>query len=190
MKQSTQHCPKCGVEITDKKCKKCPNCGVKISKPIHKKWWFWAIIVIVCISLAPGTGDDSETNDSGTSSSAAESTSYASANTTEIVYEEVDLKKMLDDLKENALRAEKSYQNKYIIVTGKISNFDSDGSYISIEPVDADSWNFDSVTCYIKNESQLDFLLTKSVGDTVTIKGKIKSIGEVIGYSLNIDEIE
>ena len=74
-------------------------------------------------------------------------------------------------------------------MVGKISNFDSDGKYISIEPVNADEWNFDRVQCYIKDDAQLDFLLEKEVGDSITVKGKIKSIGEVLGYSLNIDEV-
>ena len=28
-----------------------------------------------------------------------------------------------------------------------------------------------------------------SIGDTVVVKGKIKKVGEVLGYSLDIDEI-
>ena len=190
MKQNIKHCPKCGVEITNPKSKKCTECGAKIPQPIHKKWWFWAIIAIVCISLMSGTGNDSETTDNETTSSSAESSPSTSANSTEITYEEVELQTMLDDLKNNAMKAEKTYQNKYVIVTGKIKNFDSDGSYITIEPVNSEAWNFETVMCYIKKDNQLDFLLTKSTGDTVTIKGKITSIGEVLGYSINIDEIE
>lgn len=97
---------------------------------------------------------------------------------------------MLDDLKENAMKAETLYQDKLVEVTGKIANFDSDGFYISIEPVDADAWNFTTVMCYIKNDFQKDLLLEKSKGDTVTIKGQITTIGEVLGYSLNIHGIE
>ena len=32
-------------------------------------------------------------------------------------------------------------------------------------------------------------MVQKSVGDGVTIKGKVKSIGEVLGYSIDIKEI-
>ena len=96
---------------------------------------------------------------------------------------------MLDDLDENAMKAESTYQNMYVEVTGKIVSFDSDGSYISIEPVNADEWNFDTVTCYIKTDAQRSVLMEKSKGDTVVIKGKIWSIGEFLGYSINIDEV-
>ena len=43
--------------------------------------------------------------------------------------------------------------------------------------------------CDIKNEDQRDYLMEKSVGDTVTIKGKITDIGEFLGYIIKIDEI-
>ena len=108
----------------------------------------------------------------------------------EIAYEKVDLQTMLDELEANALKAEKTYQNKFVEVVGKISNFDSDGTYISIEPENADPFNFTSVMCYIKNDAQLNFLLEKEVGDTVTVKGKITSIGEVLGYSIKMDEVQ
>ena len=104
-------------------------------------------------------------------------------------YVVVDLQTMFDELDANAMKAEKTYQDMYIQVTGKISNFDSDGAYISIEPVNADDWNFDTMMCYIVKDEHLDILLEKSVGDVVTLKGKIKSIGEVLGYSMNIYEV-
>ena len=44
--------------------------------------------------------------------------------------------------------------------------------------------------CYIKNDSQKEFLVEKSVGDIITIKGQVKSIGEVMGYSIDIKEVQ
>ena len=96
---------------------------------------------------------------------------------------------MLDELKSNAMKAEKTYQNAYVEITGKIANIDSDGSYISVEALNASPYNIDRIMCYIKSNEQRDFIIEKSVGDEVTIKGKIISIGEVLGYSLNIDSI-
>ena len=43
--------------------------------------------------------------------------------------------------------------------------------------------------CYIKKDAQREILMNKSKGDTVVIKGKIITIGEIIGYSINIDEV-
>ncbi len=175
-------CKKCGKELEENSVA-CPACGRAVKKKkFYKKWWFWLIAVIVIAAIAANGGE--ENPDSG-ESSAPESTAA-----TQITYEKVELNDMFAVLKSNAMQAEEKYQGKYLEFSGKISNFDSDGSYISVEAIGADAWDFNSVMCYIKNEEQKQFLLNKSVGDTVTIRGKIKSIGEVLGYSLDMDTIE
>lgn len=148
---------------------------------IFKKWWFWVIVVLVVVAVGSNTSDSTASADS-----AVAGTPSVGAT---INYEVVDLQQMMDELDANALKAEKTYQNKYIQITCKIANFDSDGKYISVEPVGADEWNFNTALCYIKNEAQLNFLLEKSVGDTITIKCKVKSVGEVLGYTFDMNEV-
>lgn len=106
-----------------------------------------------------------------------------------ISYATTDLRSMLDELRSNALRAEETYQNQYVEITGEIKVFDSDGKYIAIVPVGASDWNFEMVSCYITDDSQKAFLLEKNIGDVVTVRGKIFSIGEIIGYSIKISKI-
>lgn len=173
-------CKNCGQEI-DKKAVVCTGCGCKIKKPIYKKWWFWVVIAVVVVAAASGTSDNSE-NKPNTDNKAPQKTE-------EIVYEVVDLQNMFDALETNAMKAEKEYQNKYIEFECKIKNFDSDGSYIGVEPTNASEWNLKIAMCYIKNDSQKDFLIEKNVGDSIAIKGKVKSIGEVLGYSIDINEV-
>ena len=189
-------CKKCGKEL-DKKAVICPGCGCKIKKPIYKKWWFWVVVVIVVIAVAGSSGNDegatvteSNTAVETEATSATESNApVKSEKAEEIVYEIVDLQVMFDALEENAMKAEKNYQNKFVEFDCKISSFDSDGQYISVEPVGASEWNFTTATCYIKNDAQKDYLIEKSVGDIITVKGKIKSIGEIVGYSIDIKEV-
>lgn len=173
-------CKNCGQEV-DKKAVVCTQCGCKIKKPVFKKWWFWAIIVIVVIAIASSSGNNESTPKNETTPTQNQ--------TEEIAYEVVDLQTMFDDLKNNAMKAENNYNNKYVEFECKIASFDSDGSYISVEPVNADEWNFTTAMCYIKNDAQKEFLLQKNEGDIINIKGKIKSIGEVMGYSLDISEV-
>lgn len=181
-------CKNCGKEM-DNRAVICTNCGTMLKKkPIYKKWWFWVVIVLAIVIIgAAGSSDSSDNNSSSNNNSSQQSSS--STKTEEIVYETTDLRTMIDDLKSNALKAEKTYQDKYVEIKGKISNFDSDGDYISIEPVNADAWDFTTVMCYIKNDEQLNFLLEKSKGDTITIKGQITSVGEILGYSIKIAEV-
>ena len=172
-------CKSCGNEIS-KSAKSCPSCGAKNKKPFYKKWWIWAIIVVFVIAIAwVGGGNDSSTN------KPIEVDSEEA-----ITYEAVDLNDMFESLKNNALKAETEYQNKYVEITGKICNFDSDGEYISVEPANAGELNFDSVMCYIKNDNQKNFLLEKNKGDIITIRGKVKSVGEVLGYHIDINEVQ
>ena len=108
---------------------------------------------------------------------------------TQIQYEQVNLQTMLDELSANAMRAEDKYQDKHIEITGKIRSFDSDGKYISIVPCGASDWSIDTVKCNLTDPAHKSFLLEKNVGDAVTIKGQVFSVGEILGYSVKIAEI-
>ncbi len=142
------------------------------------------LLLFVFGVFALGSGESSSTSETG-----SQSTETATETATEVVYEAVELQTMFDALEENAMKAENAYQKKAIEFSCKIATFDSDGSYISVEPVGADEWNFTTAMCYIKNDTQKEFLMEKNVGDTITIKGKVKSIGEIMGYSIDIDEV-
>lgn len=61
MSKKLTDCKACGAEIA-KSAKTCPHCGAKNKKPIFKKWWFWAIVVLVLIgAMASGGNDDTPT---------------------------------------------------------------------------------------------------------------------------------
>lgn len=107
----------------------------------------------------------------------------------QIQYEKVDLQGMLDELDTNALRAEEKYRGKYIEITGEIRVFDSGGKYIAIAPYGASDWSISMVRCYLTDTTHKTFLLEKNVGDMVTIRGKVFSVGEVIGYDVKIEDI-
>lgn len=106
----------------------------------------------------------------------------------QIQYEKVNLQDMLDELDANALRAEETYQDKHIEFAGEIRSFDSDGKYIAIVPCGASKLSI-GTSCHLTDPTHKAFLLEKNVGDVVTIKGKVFSIGEVLGYSVKIAEI-
>lgn len=80
-------------------------------------------------------------------------------------------------------------KNKNIEFTAKIKSFDSDGKYITVEPENADEWNFETAMCYMKNDEQKNYLIEKNAGDVITVKGTVKSIGELLGYSIDIAEV-
>lgn len=181
----TKKCKHCQSDIP-KKAKVCPQCGKKQGGAL--KWIIIAIVALVIIGSASGGEDEPkkvENNNSGTSVS----TEVVSAETETIEYQVVAFSDLTKTLKDNALKAEKTYQDMYVEITGYLSNVDSDGDYISITAT-KDEWDFDSIQCYITDDAQIDVVLEKSVGDQLTIKGQITSVGEILGYSIDIAEIQ
>ena len=104
-----------------------------------------------------------------------------------IEYQEVSVQEMVDTLESNALKAKETYEGKYIEVSGYLNNIDSSGDYITLY---ADEYSFTGVQCFAKNKDLKSQISNMSIGDTVTLRGKCTSVGEVLGYSVEIDSID
>lgn len=144
----------------------------KSKKPIYKRLWFIILIVVVIIGAvgAAGSGEDKVEPE-------------------QIVYSQYDVSTLLADLDENALKAAETYEGQSVSLTGEIGTIDSSGKYIDLLPTD-DEWAIIGVQCYITNDEQKAAIMELSAGDTVTVEGKITSVREVLGYSLDIDSIQ
>ncbi len=176
-KKKLKTCSTCEKEIA-KNAKVCPHCGGKVKKPFYKRVWFIALAVIVVIGIIAGTGNENESTTSQSTPQQQEQIEYIS----------YDVSELMTDLEENAMNAENKYNKQYVEITGRLSTIDSGGSYISLLPSNND-FAIIGVQCYMKSEEQKAKVLELSKGDIVTVKGKITSVGEVMGYSLNIDSI-
>ena len=106
----------------------------------------------------------------------------------EVTYEKVTAKELIDTLQNNALKAKESYKDKYVEITGRLNVIDANGAYITINPI-GDDFVLTGIQAYIKNDEQKKVVAELSKGDKITVKGKIKDVGEVLGYSVDIDEI-
>ena len=93
----------------------CPYCGksqrARIKKPIHKKWWFWAIVVFVALGVIGGGVDEAPApQDTGDSVSQAEIDDIL--NSLDYEQEESPVPAIIDNStfgEKNALRSAKSY---------------------------------------------------------------------------------
>ena len=94
----------------------------------------------------------------------------------------------MSELEENALKASENHKGENVRITGRLGAIDSSGKYISLLP--DDQFAFIGVTCYIKNDETKAKVSELSKDAQVTLTGNIKDVGEVLGYSLNIDNIE
>lgn len=180
-----QPCKACGQTIAAS-AKTCPACGAKNKKPIFKKWWFWAIIVVILIA-AIGGGDSSSSGTGGGTPDATVSATPAPT-PSPIEYTVCTVDEMMDALNTNALKAESLYDKQYVEITGRLAVIDSDGKYIALYPTN-DQWAITGVQCQIKTDEQKQQVIEMSIDDIVTVRGKITNVGEIMGYSLNIDEI-
>lgn len=183
MSQETKKCKYCKSEIPAD-AKVCPQCRKKLKG--GKLKWILLVIVIICIAgAAAGGGSDSSSSSSGSSNSSSEA---KQTEATPIEYTAVSVNDMMNDLDSNAMGASDKYKGKYLKITGVLANIDASGKYISLV-ADGD-FEIIGVQCYIKNDDQKSKVASLTKGDTVTLKGKCTNVGEVLGYSLDIDEIE
>lgn len=185
-------CLVCGAEMASK-AKSCPSCGAKNKKLVYKRWWFWVIAVFLMIGIIGSVdgGSDEQMPDT-TENQKQDGTASDVANNEkeEITYIAHNVTELFDALNNNALNAQQTYKDQYVEITGYLGTIDSSGKYIGID-AGADNYDylFNEVLCYIKNDEQLNQIAAMSRDDSITVRGKITDVGEVMGYTLDIDSI-
>lgn len=172
-------CKHCGAEIAAG-AKTCPQCGGKNKKPFYKNPLIIALIVVVIIAVAAGVGGDNPSN-SGTNVA-------SETKNPEITYTAYEVSELMSDLHANALKASDKYDNQHVELTGRLAVIDSDGKYIGLFQTD-DDYALVGVQCYLKSDEQKAAIKDYNIGDMLIVKGKITDVGEIMGYTLNIDEI-
>ena len=181
--EKTKKCKHCKMDIP-KDAKICPHCRKKQKSGILK----WVVLILIIgVVIGAVTGEDKST-DSTTKQTEATASDSQKQESESIEYTSVSVNDMIDALNNNAMGASDKYKGKYLEITGKLTNIDAAGKYIDLM-ADGD-FEIIGVQCYIKNDDQKAKIASMSKGDTVTLKGKCTDVGEVLGYSLDIDEIE
>lgn len=177
-KPTTKICKHCKTEIPYD-AKVCPQCRKKQGGGCLTKILI-ALVVLIVIGFVATSGDDEPKSDS---SGKEDSTTVSE----KIEYKSCSVTEMMELLDSNAAKASKTYKDKYLEITGVLDVIDSDMSYISL--VGDGDFEIIGVQCYIQNEEQEEQVLEMSVGDKITLKGKCTDVGEVLGYSFDIDSI-
>ena len=190
-------CKVCGSDIA-KNAKVCPNCGAKNKKPIYQRPWFIILAILVVFGMfgtCGGSGKSSSGSTSANSTKPSESsnTGTVTEKTPEptpepVEYTVVSISQMKEELESNALKAKETYKGQYIEITGTLINIDASGKYIDLGA--GDPYEINGIQCYIKSDEQKAQVAEMKTGDTVTLRGKCKDVGELMGYSLDIDSID
>ena len=202
------NCKVCSAEMA-KSAKRCPKCGAKNKKPFYKKWWLWLIVIFIVIGAAGSSSDEPNASQEEPPATVVNTQQEkpatpeskpvekpmepepAEAEPIEITYTHYDVTELFDTLSGNALKAEKTFQNQYVELEGYLSVIDSDGNYIGVGAHPNDyNYLLQSVTCYIKrNDDLLEQIMEMNIGDSIVVRGKITDIGEILGYTMNLDSI-
>ena len=181
--EKTKKCKHCKMDIP-KDAKICPHCRKKQKSGILK----WVVLILIIgVVIGVATGED-KSADSTTKQTEATVSDGQKQESESIEYTSVSVNDMMDALNNNAMGASDKYKGKYLEITGKLTNIDAAGKYIDLM-ADGD-FEIIGVQCYIKSDDQKSKIASMSKGDTVTLKGKCTDVGEVLGYSLDIEEIE
>lgn len=177
--EKTKKCKYCKTEISAD-AKVCPQCRKKLKGGKFK--WILLTLIILCAIGAVTGGSNSNSSTKSTNSTSSKKEDIPKE------YTSVSVNDMMADLDNNAMGASDKYKDKYLEITGKLTNIDASGKYIDLM-ADGD-FEIIGVQCYIKNDEQKTKVASMTKGETVTLKGKCTDVGEVFGYSLDIDEIE
>lgn len=183
-------CKACGNEVA-KGAKSCPNCG-KDQRSFFARHkiisGILALVVFVTVVGALGGGENGD-NIEPSSQPAAADTQKAEQQVeppAEPLVLTVD--ELVDAIEDNALKASNTYKGQYVEVTGRLSNIDSSGNYFSLDPLN-DKFSFVLFQCYI-SEEHLDTVANFTSGQEVTATGTITEVGEVLGYSFDVETIK
>lgn len=76
------NCKVCGAEIASS-AESCPACGARNKPPVHKRWWFWVLIIFVMLSLFGSFMGENETTSSNTSETGTSNSYVADSETSE-----------------------------------------------------------------------------------------------------------
>ena len=180
MSNKLTNCTSCGAEIATS-AKTCPQCGAKVKHPVTKKWWFWVLIVIVAAGIIGGASSGSGNGGD---------TKQPSDTEQPISYTHYDVTELFDALSTNAMKAQSDFKDQYVEIEGYLSVIDSDGKYIGVGASPDDyAYFLQNIQCYLKTDEQKQQIMGIDSGSHITVRGKITSVGEVLGYSMNIDSI-
>lgn len=186
-KPTTKVCKHCATEIPYD-AKVCPNCRKKV-KGGKLKWILLVLVILIAISAASG-GNSSSSDAKPVEKNAETSVAEVTEEPVEITYNTYNCTELFDDLKNNALAAEKKHQDEYVEVKGYLGTIDSDGNYICLGAAEDDyDYLFESIFFDVTDDAQLDQILEMTSGQALTIRGKVTSVGEVLGYHVDITEI-
>ena len=143
-----------------------------------------ALIVMGIIALVCYLPTDSGRNRSRSKSQNATTTTTA----TEEEYIVVTSDELVEAIHSNALKAQRLYKGKDLTIIGYLGNIDSNGEYFCIDS--NDRYSLTNIQCFMKTAYQRNIIMELIKGDIIIVTGRCAEVGEVMGYFIDVEEIE
>ena len=105
-------------------------------------------------------------------------------------YVPLDMTTIHKEYKENSARAKETYIGTYVEVTGVLAAINSSSNIAVHMPDDNAIGGKRVIMCKLKNKETKEMLLSMSVGDTITVRGKITKIFGLWDCHLDVYEID
>ena len=147
------------------------------------------LALMIIASILVGCGGNGARNAGGTSDTASSSNVPVKQAKT---YTDADINAMLNEAENNGAAANKHYKGKNVrVIGGHVQNIDSDLRYISVDGTAA-PFTLIHVTCNIdnKNKDLQDAVVQLRKGQNVVVYGTITDVGDIMGYTMDLDKIE
>lgn len=172
------NCKACGKEIA-KGVNKCVHCGKDQRNFFMKHKVLTVILALVILGVLGSAGGK---KNSTTATAPATGTKTETATKTEVKEEAikvsaVTLAKAYED---NEVSADKSYKDKTVEVSGKISDIGVIAGQTFVVLSAEKDFAITNVQCFFKEQAEIDKVANLKKGDTCTIQGKVD------GKSMNV----
>ena len=144
-------CKTCSSEIASS-AKTCPGCGAKNKKPIYKRTWFIAIVLLVTIGVISGMGEDDSTTVRNEAAVIGQEITR-NKNTGEKVEVEEKVEEKVPTEYKTALRKAKTYSDTMYMSKAGLYNqltseygekFTAEAAQYAIDNVEAD-WKYNAL---------------------------------------------
>lgn len=179
---SLKKCSECGNDVSSS-AKKCPHCGKDLPNLEETIKGFLYLAVFIWL----GWSIFGETNEN--MSILSEPKQMIMTPDENIVYENVSIEDLTNLLDKNAARATQTYEGKYIEFIGDIYVIDARGEYFTVVAKQHQLFMPDSIHCSIEQNKHKQFIINKNVGDSIRVKGKVRRVGEIMGYRVDVMEL-
>ena len=169
------NCKACNKEIA-KGVKKCPNCG-KDQRNFFMKHKVLTVIGVIVILGVLGSAGGKKSSTTATTETKTETATKTEVKEEAIKVSAVDLAKAYED---NEVSADKSYKDKTVEVSGKISDIGVVVGQTYVVLSAEKDFAITNVQCFFKEQAEIDKVANLKKGDTCTIQGKVD------GKSINV----